>query len=152
MIKGLILGKFYPPHRGHKILINEGLAQTDHLTVIVCELSSHKIPGKLRAKWIKQMHPKAKVIVKNYDDIEPWNSKLWADLAVKWGGFKPDVVFTSEAYGEPWAKEIGCQHVLVDKGRKKYPISGTKIRENPKAYWEFLEPPVKKYYTKNLAV
>lgn len=149
MIKGLILGKFYPPHTGHKNLINEGLSQTDHLTVIVCELSSQKIPAKLRAKWLKQLHPKAKVIVKNYDGVEPRNSKLWAKLAVKWAGFKPDVVFTSEDYGEPWAKEIGCRHVLVDEGRKKFPISGTMIRNNPLAYWEFLEPPVKKYYTKN---
>ena len=34
--RGLIVGKFYPPHRGHKHLIDTARAQVDDLAVIVC--------------------------------------------------------------------------------------------------------------------
>ena len=34
--RGLIVGKFYPPHRGHRHLIECGRSQVDELYVIVC--------------------------------------------------------------------------------------------------------------------
>ena len=36
MTRGLVIGKFYPPHRGHKYLIDVATAQADQLDVIVC--------------------------------------------------------------------------------------------------------------------
>ena len=34
---GVVIGKFYPPHRGHKHLIDTAQAQADQVTVIVCD-------------------------------------------------------------------------------------------------------------------
>jgi len=65
---------------------------------------------------------------------------------------KLDVVFTSEEYGEEFAKYLGIEHVLVDLGRETYPVSGTKVRNNPFDYWDYIPDMVKPYFTKRIVV
>ena len=45
MTRGLVIGKFYPPHRGHKFLIDTALSQVDYLDVLVCVRAEQAIPG-----------------------------------------------------------------------------------------------------------
>jgi len=59
----LVVGKFYPPHRGHKYLIETALSQSEHVTVFVFEKQDQIISGELRRSWIKATHPSAEVIV-----------------------------------------------------------------------------------------
>ncbi|MFB3132859.1 MAG: hypothetical protein ACE10K_10105 [Rhodothermales bacterium] len=51
------------------------------------------------------------------------------------GGRRPEVVFTSEAYGEPWARLMGARHVAVDRQRTRFPISGAQLRADLGAHW-----------------
>jgi cytidyltransferase-like protein len=37
VMKGLVIGKFYPPHLGHSYLIEYALAHSDSVDVLVCE-------------------------------------------------------------------------------------------------------------------
>src|SRR3989338_3244223 len=147
MKKAIVIGKFYPLHKGHDYLIETATKNSDQLTIIVCHTKQEKIPGYLRKKWIKEMYPETTVKLINCDNLDPDDSKLWAEMTLKWLGFRPDVVYTSEDYGEAYAKYMHCQHVLVDRKRKKYPVSGTKIRNNPFTFWQFLTPPVKAFYS-----
>jgi HTH-type transcriptional repressor of NAD biosynthesis genes len=154
--KGVIVGKFYPPHKGHHFLINTGLQNCDELTVIVCARHDQSIPGDLREAWIKEIHPDAKVILAD-DNIPEGQSaedysKAWADYTVKLLGFVPDVAFSSEEYGERWTKYIGCEHFLVDINRLKIPCSGTMVRSDPMKYLDFLEPCVRNYFIKKYAL
>lgn len=151
MIKGVVIGKFYPPHKGHNYLIETALSQSDELTVIVCQQPGQIPSGALRAEWIKQLHPKAKVLLVE-DHYDQDDSKLWAELTIEWLGFKPDVVFTSENYGEPYAHFMNCRHVLVDLDRSTFSISGTKVRENPYKHWEMLHPIVRQFYLKRICI
>jgi NadR type nicotinamide-nucleotide adenylyltransferase len=151
MKRGIVIGKFYPPHKGHSYLIDSAMTSVDKLTVIVCDKKGQLIPGQLRAKWLKEMHPAAEVIV--IDDIlADDDSKGWAEYTIRTLGYVPDVVFTSEDYGDSYAKHMGCLHVLVDKDRKKVPISATKIRENPLDNWQYLSPSVRAYFAKRVVV
>ena len=43
---GVVIGKFYPPHRGHKYLIDTAAGQVERLTVIVCARAGQTIPGR----------------------------------------------------------------------------------------------------------
>lgn len=150
MIRGVVVGKFYPPHKGHRYLIDTALKNCDQLTVIVCVKEEQTIPGKLRESWLKQIHPKAKIILA--DDNIPENqspedySKAWAEYTIQLLGFVPDVAFTSEEYGERWTPYMGCRHFLVDIKRETIPCSGTMIRNNPMKYLDLLAPPVRKYF------
>lgn len=143
---GVVLGKFYPPHRGHKYLIDTAQAGCDALTVVVVTADDQTIPGDLRKQWIKEIHPKA--FVRRLED--KWgrdnDSPFWGKLTVDTLHFIPEFAFTSEEYGIPWTQAMGNTHVLVDKERVTVPISGTKVRENPEAAKEYLEPNVWKYF------
>jgi len=61
--RGLIVGKFYPPHRGHKFLIGTARARVDELSVIVCQKPGESPPGELRAGWLREIHPDVRVIL-----------------------------------------------------------------------------------------
>ncbi|MBL8208397.1 MAG: AAA family ATPase [Blastocatellia bacterium] len=149
--RGLIVGKFYPPHRGHKFLIDAGRAQVDQLSVIVCQKPNEQPPGNLRAAWLREIHPDVNVLL--IDDVyDEQDSRVWAENSIRWLGFAPDVVFTSEEYGDRFAHYLGCQHMLVDQARNVVSVSGTKVRSNAMQYWEFLEPPVRGWYAKRVCL
>lgn len=149
--RGLVIGKFYPPHRGHKYLIDAARAQVDELTVIVCGKPEHVPSGELRAAWLQEIHPAVQVLLID-DTLDPDDSQLWAEHSIRWLGYTPDIVFTSEDYGEHFAYYLGCEHKLVDKARQIVPVSGTKVRANPLGYWDFLEPPVRAHYAKRVCL
>jgi HTH-type transcriptional regulator, transcriptional repressor of NAD biosynthesis genes len=151
MTRGLVIGKFYPPHRGHKLLIDTALANSDEVHVIVCSKPDEQPPATLRAAWIQEIHPNAKVWLID-DRYDADDSAVWAKNCLELLGFRPDVVFTSESYGEPFSQHLGCRHHLVDQARQAMPISGTRVRANPFECWDFLEPPVRGHYCKRIVL
>ncbi len=148
---GVVVGKFYPPHRGHKYLIDTAIAQSERAVVLVTDTPNLDIPAETRAGWLREIHSKTEVHI--IPDICKDNDSLaWAKHTIDFLGYTPDAAFTSENYGAPWAKAMGCEHVCVDKARITYPVSGTKVRANPMKNWEYLEPPVRAHYAKRVCV
>jgi NadR type nicotinamide-nucleotide adenylyltransferase len=148
---GLVIGKFLPPHRGHNHLIGTALAQVDRLSVIVCDKPEMRPEGRLRAEWLREVHPTAEVILIE-DRLPDVDSYLWAENTKLILGESPDVVFTSEDYGEPYARFLGCDHVLVDRERIAVPCSGTLVRSNPLEHLDFLAPCVRAHYVLRIAI
>jgi HTH-type transcriptional repressor of NAD biosynthesis genes len=150
-MKGLVIGKFYPPHRGHKFLIETALKAVDHLDVLICVREDQTIIGDLREKWLREIHPLAHVLqVDDFGDDD--NSKAWAEYTRRILGYAPDIVFTSENYGEAYAQFLGSRHVLVDLGRNKVPISGRRVRSSPLEHWDFLEPCVRAHFAWRICI
>lgn len=149
--RAVVIGKFLPPHRGHLHLIGTALAGSRHLTVIVCGKPSDPIPPDLRGAWLRELAPAAEVMVID-DRYDEHDSAVWAANTVRWLGGPPDAVFTSEAYGEPYARAMGCVHVSVDPARGTVPCSGTAVRRDPFACWDFLPPPVRGWYARRVCV
>lgn len=147
----VVIGKFYPPHRGHHFLIETALSQADLVHVIVCGKRTDTIPGELRGQWLQQVHPSARVMVID-DQYDENDSRIWAENTVRWLGAAPDVVFTSEDYGDRYAEYLGCRHESVDKARRKVPCSGTMIRQDPFANWQHLERPTRGWFAKRVCV
>lgn len=146
-IRGLVCGKFYPLHKGHDFLIRTALNHCDDLTIMIVQQPLQKPSGKLREKWLKHAYPQAKVIL--VDDIyKDGNHQAWGDFTVKILGYTPDIVFSSEQYGEPWSRAMGSDHMLVDPERKHVPISAAEIRKEPAAKQQYMSPEVRSYYLK----
>ncbi len=148
---GVVIGKFLPLHRGHEFLIETARSQVRQLSIIVCERETDFVPGETRANWMRELFPDARVLLV-HDEYDQDDSSLWARLTVSWLGFVPDVAFTSENYGEHWARFMGCAHVLVDLDRARFPVSGTLVRQNPRASWEFLPLPVREHFALRVCV
>ena len=154
---GLVIGKFYPFHRGHQYLIESALKQSKNLTVIVCHIDQkYDIDCATRVGWIKELYPQIEVIGYLTDpSLDSTSSELspaWAKIVIKLLGHAPDAVFSSEDYGITFARCMGCPHVMVDQKRAIIPISGTAIRSNPNKYWEYLSEPVRSFYTQRIVV
>jgi len=150
MTLGFLVGKFYPPHRGHKHLIETARRQVDQLVVMLAHHPSQTIPGELRYAWLKEMHPDCDIRLVR-DELED-DSEQWAEFTVRYLGRAPDVVFSSEDYGPRYAALMGARHVMVDRARGQVPISGTEVRSRPLACWEYLEPCVRAYFARRVVI
>lgn len=150
MTLGLVVGKFYPPHHGHKHLIETARRQVDELIVMLAAHPSQSIPGPQRLQWLREIHPDCDVrlVADELDD----DSQQWADFTVDYLGRAPDVVFSSEEYGPRYAALMGARHVMVDQRRCSVPISGTQIRADPCQHLQMLEPCVRAWYVKRVVI
>ena len=148
---GLIVGRFCPPHLGHSHLIDEASRAVDRLVVMVNTRDGEPIPGEKRAAWLAELHPHVTVVEvrhdlrTDFDDEELWQD--WVALFRSHWPYDdgPDVVFSSEPYGEEIARRFGARAVAVDPARTTVPVSATLIRERPLEHLQFLAPPVRAY-------
>jgi HTH-type transcriptional regulator, transcriptional repressor of NAD biosynthesis genes len=151
--RGFVIGKFLPPHKGHIYLIDTAIQQCSQLYIIVSEHNDRiEWPSaQQRRDFLAKTYPTAKVtiILNQYDEED---SQLWADLCRSWLGFPPDVIFTSEEYGVPFSTCLGSRHVCVDIERKRFPISGTRIRADPFGNWELLTSLAKAVYAIRIVI
>lgn len=158
MTTGLVFGKFYPPHRGHKHLIDRAATLCDHLTVMVMAAGNEDIPGDLRTAWLRETHPNVTVLHTPYALRQSWPEEdeiSWARFTAFVRTYHPeriDRVFTSEWYGPSAARRLGAEHVSVDPQRRTVPISSTLVRQSPWRYAAYLEPCVRAYYVKRVVL
>lgn len=160
---GLILGKFYPFHLGHKHLIDVAISNCEKVSVIVCHNSSQFIPVGDRVSHIRETFKKRKnlhIFTIDDENFPKYDSECetldefysyWVP-AVKNLVKDLDVVYTSEDYGDDFARYLGISHYLVDKQRIKYPVSGSSIRENPFIKWDFIPEVSRPSFVKKIAI
>lgn len=143
---GLTLGKFAPLHKGHQLVIETALAEMDEVSVIIYDATeTTPIPLNMRARWIRRLYPNVNVIeawdgpteVGNTPEIQRSHEQYIIDrLKIS------DIThfYSSEFYGQPMSTALGAINRLVDPSRKRVPISGTQIRQNPFLGREFISP------------
>lgn len=147
---GFIVGKFYPPHLGHKHLIDSARRQVDRLIVMIAHHPSQSIPGELRKAWLEEIHPDCEIHL--VPDELADDSRQWAEFTIQHLGRSPDVVFSSEAYGPEYAGLMGARHVMIDQKRRTVPVSGTIVRRAPLENLHFLAPCVRAYFVKRVVL
>ena len=157
MKRGLVIGKFMPLHLGHIALIRFAASHCDELIVSLTYKPSEPIDGKLRFEWINEYF-KDDLPIKpaiSEDDFDQESLpishriKLWS-IFIKKRFPSVDILFTSEVYGEPFARHVGIKHVSFDPERKLNPVSASKIRERPLDYWQYIPEIVRPYFVKKI--
>jgi HTH-type transcriptional repressor of NAD biosynthesis genes len=157
MKRGLVIGKFMPLHYGHISLIEFAAAHCDELIVSMSYNAFDVISDELRFSWIIETfkdQPNIKVfsIVDDFDreDLSlNERTKIWADRMRQ--VYPPiDIIFSSEEYGIPFAKNLRAEHKSFDPERKLFPVSATRIRKNPFAYWKFIPKAVRPFFVKKI--
>jgi cytidyltransferase-like protein len=81
---GVVIGKFYPFHNGHKFLADTAESQVNHLYIIICG-KDEEVPNPiLREKWINELYNRPNITIKRIVDIyDPDDSSVWANLTKK---------------------------------------------------------------------
>jgi hypothetical protein len=64
----------------------------------------------------------------------------------------PEAVFSSEAYGDAYARCLGAAHVSVDPQRRQVPCSATMIRNDPLAHLDCLAPCVREWFVRRVCL
>jgi HTH-type transcriptional repressor of NAD biosynthesis genes len=142
---GLTLGKFAPLHRGHQLVIEMALRETEHVIVLVYPASETAIPLSVRANWIRTLYPAVQVIeawdgptlVGYTDDIIRIHDDYLAAMLI---GRGVTHFYSSERYGEHVSRALGAIDRRVDSERSLAPVSGTAIRNDPYAFRQFVDP------------
>lgn len=153
---GLVIGKFYPLHAGHSNLIDAAVRMCETVTVEALGATVESIPIDIRADWVRELHPTARVVAAIDDAAVDFAS------AAAWDAHMPvvrrllhrpvDAVFTSDPYGEELARRLSAEWVQVDPGRQRNPVSGTAVRANPAAHWSSLPSPVRAWLAARVVV
>jgi HTH-type transcriptional repressor of NAD biosynthesis genes len=159
MKRGLVIGKFMPLHHGHIALIEFAAAHCDELIVSISYNSTDVISGELRLSWIKetfkdQRNIKAFSIIDDFDHEDlplTERTQIWAERMQQ--VYPPiDMVFSSEEYGVSFAAALKAEHKSFDPERKLFPVSGTRIRENPFAHWKYIPKEVRPFFVKKICL
>ena len=157
---GLVVGKFWPPHRGHQRLLETAAAQVNELLVLVCaHPEAAEFPTAVRADWLRALYrgddaadgPRIgptplRIVALSAADGAPTDAADAAahrEVVRQWLArqeIRVDAVFSSEAYGLGFAEYLGAAHVAVDVARAQVPVSGAQVRANPEAFARFLHP------------
>jgi HTH-type transcriptional repressor of NAD biosynthesis genes len=155
--RGMVLGKFLPPHAGHVYLCEFARRWVDDLTIVVGTLEREPIPGALRAAWMRELFPFDRVV--HLTDENPQDPSehpefwsIWRSSLLRVLTEKPDVVFASEAYGEKLAEVLGARFVCVDLARGIVPVSGTAVRRDPMAHWAHIPRCVRPHFVRRVSL
>lgn len=155
--RGMLLGKFMPPHRGHVYLADFACNYCEDVTILVCTRTCEPIRGELRYQWMRELCPRAKVVHVTEDlpqtpEEHPEFWSIWRDVVHEHAGKHMDYVFASEMYGYKLAEVLGARYIQCDPDRDSLTVSGTAIRTDPMAYWEHIPHCVRPHYVKRVCV
>lgn len=147
----LVLGKFMPLHAGHVHVVREAAARSETVHVVVCHNPGQPIRGaaRLAAARLEFSGMPGVVVHEMRDDGMPQSDRECGTLDEFYSIWVPpvlaltgpvDAVFTSEAYGDDFARYLGAEHVEVDRSRSAFRVSGTDIRRDPLGNWDMVAP------------
>ncbi|HEY7264168.1 MAG TPA: AAA family ATPase [Trebonia sp.] len=149
---GLVVGKFYPPHRGHQYLIERAVALCARVTVLVMAAGSETLPLGDRVAWLQAScadFPSVTVVgvrcdvPVDFSDHAIWAAQVAVMRTALGGNRRPpvDTVVSSEPYGDELAARFGAKHVSIDPVRTSVPVSASQIRADLAGRWDDLIAP-----------
>jgi NadR type nicotinamide-nucleotide adenylyltransferase len=154
---GFVLGKIMPLHRGHEALLRFARLFCDDLAVVVDRVKEPWVSGEKRCEWVRRTVPDADVFYlprENPQDPSehPDFWRIWQESLLALLPRRPDYVFASEPYGAKLAEVLGASFVPFDIGRETVPVSGTMLRDDLLAHWDYLSDAAKRDYTMRVCV
>jgi len=169
---GLVVGKFSPLHLGHEWLLQQAEKLCDELVILSWSNPEFKgCEAARRRRWLHQRFPNLTALVLDSHELIsqantlgkqiprlPHNNApdIESRLFVAWVcenllQYVPDAVFTSESYGDGFARELSryfykdetsIAHHCIDITRSHVPISGTALRADLHGNRLFLAPEI----------
>jgi len=153
-----MIGKFFPPQKGHEFLGTFASAHCDgNLTIMIESNDSQDIPGSLRTQWMREIVPGADVV--NCHETLPQDPsetpdfwRIWEEVLRRHAPEGVTHVYASETYGLRIAEILGAEFVPVDIERRCRDVSATRVRNDPYGMWHMLPAPVRAHYCRRVVL
>jgi NadR type nicotinamide-nucleotide adenylyltransferase len=153
MTAALVVGKFYPPHRGHTHLVRRALELRPHVVILCLGSARDSLTPTDRAGALLEdleaegVARESVTISAGYDetpfdlhDEAIWRSHVETFRAHLRRAPEVDLLVSSEAYGDELAARLGIDHALVDIDRGVVPTSASDVRRDVVGNWGMLGP------------
>lgn len=145
--RGLVLGRFLPPHAGHHRLIDEALERCGRLTVCVLAGEGDRLPLAVRRRALQEMHPTARVLAGQGPEgggrIGGAGTAVLVERVRELVAEPIDVLFTAEGDGDGAAEGIAARRIELTRQPREAPLSSEAVRRDPAAHWRWLSPAVR---------
>ncbi|WCT73347.1 AAA family ATPase [Sphingomonas naphthae] len=148
MRRGIVVGRFLPPHAGHVLLCETATRLIDRLTILIHGRPDDTIPLATRAAWMTELFPAARVIAHQEATARP----DWPAIVARHHPEPVDAVFAADAGGERLAKALGARPVTIDPKRQAIPARSADIRADPLAHWHHLPAPVRAHHARTICL
>lgn len=178
-VTGLVVGKFCPLHDGHIRLIDTAAMQCENLIILSYTSGNFigwRCEAEKRLEWLQMatkfcartnitidvLDEKAMLLGILDDSPEFAHRQFCAEHLLETLETTVDAVFSSEDYGQGFADHlslyftsrflnpVSVQHVMVDKERIAFPISGTQLRNSPQDMDRFTPYYVRKDFVRKV--
>lgn len=163
MTRGVLPGRFMPPHAGHQMLIDSARAMVDDLTILVCRSPEDPIPVELRLQWLRELAPGCRILSREI--ALPHSAGEAADMGPAWRAmiarFHPDPVdylFGGDVYGLALARQLdsrfvplGARIMAADRDGLGG-LSSHLMRSDPWDQWRWLPAPVRAHYSRTVVL
>jgi HTH-type transcriptional repressor of NAD biosynthesis genes len=171
---GVTIGKFFPLHKGHELMIEMAASQLDELIVIVSSaenmspgMGAFGLPSSIDIRYniIKQKYAGRNItVLKHIDEIgNPRNvdehgtatdPDFWDYWLNVFRLLAPDAshFVSSDRYGAKAAELMGLEWFAVDPDRELIDISATRIRANPQKEWKYISREFRPMFIKKVVV
>jgi HTH-type transcriptional repressor of NAD biosynthesis genes len=170
---GVTIGKFYPLHKGHELMIEMAASQLDELVVIVSsepdifEYTTWAANAALDDRYdiIKKKYAGRNITVLKHIDIigppktvdehgtatDPAFWDYWLNI---FSILAPDATHfvSSDRYGRKAAELMAIDWFAVDPDRELIDISATRIRANPLKEWKYISREFRPMFVKKVVV
>lgn len=168
---GIVVGKFAPLTFGHINLINEALAQSDHVLVVLSHDQRWLNRQSVRDQRILTWDNRFRWLTQTFNGVNNITFAVLDEMGIPEfpNGWEPyceqlrfiidkytptnlkdgtATIFSSEeSYGPEYAKYLpDIDHVVVDSARSQFPISATMVREHLYQHWGYLPTVVRRDY------
>ena len=149
---GLLIGKFYPPHRGHHAAIRTAAEHCALLTVVAMASLAETIALTDRVAWLRAEHrdaPSVRVVGVPCDaPLDLGDARVWtAQVAIMRAAVRSvpaepvDAVFSADDYGLELARHFAATFVRLERADPCGTLrSATAVRQDLAATWDDLAP------------
>lgn len=170
--KGFLMMTALPPTYGHRSLIEWAKrycvsAGIRTLHVLICEQPQEPMTGGMRTHILQNdtsigwAWDGVQVIFHTFMNTLPTEPEHDTLFWAKWQAaifrevgefYADDIVFSSEAYGYPLARVLGCTHVIFDPSRHVVKAKATRVRNEPIRYFRDMLPTAQFQFRKTVTI
>ena len=137
MKKGLVIGKFMPPHLGNLDVCKIADLLSEELNILIIAGKNDLIPLSLRQKWMKIEFPKAIIqsLIINIDSTSiEFSKNLFTFIKTNFNAHNL-CIFGSETYTVELSKQLQSKYTIVDPSRLAQPVRASNILKKPYLNW-----------------